>query len=413
MKLLLVEPEFPVPPKSKNHKDFLPLPLLKIGAYYRKQSQSNEVELVRGNEDISFIPDKIFITSLFTYWSDSFWESVKFYRDRFPDATIHVGGIYVSLFYEDSEFLKKAREYGVRRHKGLLKYAENCFPDYSLIEENPHPVDYQIMHASRGCVRSCDFCGTWRIEPEFSPTMTVKEKIKRRKIVFYDNNLLANPHIEGILEELVELKKNREILWCESQSGFDGRILVEKPHLARLIRQAGFRYPRIAWDWGFDRFPKMKRQIDLLTRADYGRKDISVFVLYNWDIPFEEMEKKRIKCWRWGVQMSDCRYRPLNQTYDRYNPRKKGQTNDEYHIHEESGWSDALIKQYRRNVRRQNICVRHGFPFYSKDFERKRFGKNVTRATKKMRTRAEKEKYLRDRGIDYWFPGRITYPSKE
>ena len=30
MKILLVEPAFPIPPKSKNHKDFLPIGLLKL-----------------------------------------------------------------------------------------------------------------------------------------------------------------------------------------------------------------------------------------------------------------------------------------------------------------------------------------------------------------------------------------------
>jgi hypothetical protein len=70
---------------------------------------------------------------------------------------------------------------------------------------------------------------------------------------------LANEHIKNILNKLIELKKRKKILWCESQSGFDGRILREKAYLGNMIRKAGFRYPRIAWDW---------------------------------DIPFEEMEKR-------------------------------------------------------------------------------------------------------------------------
>ena len=49
-----------------------------------------------------------------------------------------------------------------------------------------------------------------------------------------------NPHIENILRELIELRRKRKIEWVESQSGFDGRVLLEKPHLAKMMREAGF-----------------------------------------------------------------------------------------------------------------------------------------------------------------------------
>ena len=52
---------------------------------------------------------------------------------------------------------------------------------------------------------------------------------KKKKVIFYDNNLLANEYIENILEELIELKKEKKITYVESQSGFDGRILRKKP----------------------------------------------------------------------------------------------------------------------------------------------------------------------------------------
>jgi len=77
--------------------------------------------------------------------------------------------------------------------------------------------------------------------------------------------------------------------------------------------QAGFRYPRIAWDWGYDQNGFIEKQIQVLLRAGYKSRDIFVFMLYNHQIPFEEMEKKRIQCWKWQVQIADCRFRPLNQ----------------------------------------------------------------------------------------------------
>ncbi len=293
-----------------------------------------------------------------------------------------------------------------------MQEAEKCSPAYDLIKNaNPHPIDYQIIHASRGCIRDCDFCGVRKIEPDFEQKSVIKGEIKKRKIVFYDNNFLANPYIEDILHELIDFKKEKKILWCESQSGFDGRALKEKPLLGKMVKKAGFRYPRIAWDWRYDQFKEIKEQIDILVAGGYNFKDIYIFMLYNWDIPFEEMERKRIKCWEWDVQIADCRYRPLDQISDKYNPRKE-QTNKDYHIHTEADWSDALVKQFRKNVRRQNICVRPGFPFYSKDFERKIFGEEVRRAVKLLATTEEKIWYLQQMKADYWLPDEITYPER-
>jgi hypothetical protein len=414
MKILLVEPAFPIPPKSKNHHNFLPIGLLKLAAYYREQG--HKVKLIRGNKTIEeignhderFIPDKILVTSLFTYWAEYVKETVQHYRNLFPGAKIVVGGIYASLMPEHCSRYTGCDDV----IKGVIKEAEECFPAYDLIKNaNPHPIDYQIIHASRGCQNRCPFCGARKIEGELKAKTSIKEEINFKKIVFYDNNFLASPYIENILRELIELKKARKILWCESQSGFDGRVLKEKPYLGEMLKKAGFRYPRIAWDWGYDQFKEINEQVNILNMGAYNSKDIYIFMLYNWDIPFEEMEKKRIKCWEWGVQIADCRYRPLDQTFDDYDPIKKGQTKKDYHIHIEAGWTDALVKQFRKNVRSQNICVRHRFPFYSNSFEHKRIEKEVMR-TIKLARKEDKIKYLQQIKADYWFPDEITYPKK-
>jgi len=412
-KYLLVEPEFPIPPKSKNHKDFLPIGLLKLGAMYK--AKGHRVKLVRGNrtkKEISKIgdgrwykPDEIMITSLFTYWKEYVVNSVDHYRNLYPSARITLGGIYASLIPDDCKSIPGIDNVWV----GIHPEAETYHPAYDLLEsDGSKPIDYQIIHATRGCPRKCPFCGTWRIEPEFIPKKSIKDEIVMKKIVFYDNNILMSPYVEDIFKELKELKKEKKILWCESQSGFDGRILLEKPHLAKMIKEAGFRYPRIAWDWKYSQYPSIEKQINLLLEAGYASKDITIFMLYNWDIPFEEMEKKRIKAWDWKVQISDCRYRPLTQLYDNYNPRVIGQTTKDYYIHEKAGWTDELIKQFRRNIRRQNICVRHGFPFYSKSFEQKRFGKKIMRQVKKLNRLEEKIDYMKSLGVDYWLPDKSS-----
>jgi len=145
----------------------------------------------------------------------------------------------------------------------------------------------------------------------------------------------------------------------------------------------------------------------MLVDAGYQAKDIYVFMIYNWNYNFEELERKRLKCWEWKVQIADCRYRPLEQVYDYYNPQKE-QTIDEYYIHPK--WIDNEIKQFRKNVRRQNICVRHGFSFYSKDLEQKRVDQTIASKIKTVSPRGAR--MLLNKGIisDYWYPDTIAYP---
>lgn len=171
-----------------------------------------------------------------------------------------------------------------------------------------------------------------------------------------------------------------------------------------MVKNAGFRQPRIAWDWGYEESESIRTQINVLIEAGYDPKEIYIFMLYNWDVPFVEMENKRVKCWEWKTQIADCRYRRLQQTWDIYRPNRSGQTTEEYYIHEQGVWTDALVKQFRKNVRRQNICLRQDLPFYSKTSKQKRVPKKVIRKVKSLSGITHKLAYLRSLGLDYWVP---------
>ena len=348
MKILLVEPNFPIPAKSKNHANFLPIGLLKIASYHR--SLGDKIELKRGNSSSSSYPDQIKITSLFTYWSKHVKESVEYYRKLYPKSIIEVGGIYASLM---PEHCKKYTGCDIVT-EGLYKggVAEELDPAYDLVK-----VDYQIIHASRGCFRRCNFCGTWKIEPDVTYKRTLKKEITSNRLIFYDNNLIANPYIEDILNEISETRVNRCVIYCESQSGLDGRILKNKPHFAHLLKKARFQNPRIAWDDGVVLKDKIKNQIEILLQAGYKSKEIYIFMLYNHQsIPYAEMREKLEQSRRWRVQVIDCRFRPLDTIDDNYNPRAKRQTKDDYFI--ASNWTDWQVRRFRKAVRRQNIAIR-------------------------------------------------------
>lgn len=397
MKILLVEPNFPISTKSKNHKDFLPIGLLKIASFLRDnnheiklfRSFSNNLDLIRELE--KFNPNEIWVTSLFTYWSKYVKESVEYYKALFPKSRIIVGGIYASLMPEHCKKYSGCDDV----HIGLYKEAEIFFPAYDLVD-----VDYQILHTSRGCIRKCKFCGTYKIEPKFYSKRSIKDEIRSNKLIFYDNNLLANKFIDNILNELIGIKFGNKSVYCECQSGFDGRILTKE--LALKLKLARFLNPRIAWDNSYEDYSEIESQIGILIEAGYEPKEIYIFMIYNYATPFKIMEQKRKKCFNWGVQISDCRYRPLNCTFDNYNPYRINQDNNEYFIHEK--WTDREIKLFRKNVRRQNICIRHDFPFYSSALENKIINNKILDDIKKMDSLSKKIQYLDKYNIDYWIP---------
>ena len=389
--VLLVEPDFPIPNKSRNHSNFLPIGLLKIASYLREKKSIN-VKLIRfeEKEDEDYCqtsldfkmdnttnnePDLIFVTSIFTYWSKHVIRAVLHYKNKYPHAKVIVGGIYASLMPQHCLTNTHCDEILM----GPIPEVEKCPPAYDLVD-----VDYQIIHTSRGCIRKCGFCGTYIIEPVWDCKSSIKEEIEEnqkrqyehnkkplKKIIFYDNNLLANEHIENILNDLIELKKEKKITYVESQSGFDGRILMEKPYLADKLKKAGFKNPKIAWDHSVNQAPKIKEQIDSLIDAGFTAKEISIFMIYNYELPYEEMEEKRQLCAEWKVQITDCRYRPLDAEDDNYSSYKREQGPEDYHIHTESGWTDAKVRKFRRNIRRHNICMRHEMEYHSTILERK------------------------------------------
>ena len=296
---------------------FCRLGLLKIGTYHKKRR--TEVKLVRGLKRCGFKPDRILITSVFTYWSKYVHEAAKFYHEAYPKARIEIGGIYASLMPGHC----KRNSPFANVYKGLYRrgVAEKVVPDYSLLPEN---LDYQIIHTSRGCTRKCTFCGTWKIEPEFKCVDSIKKLIEKPRLVFYDNNLLANPNIDKILREVSEYKIDKRYrVSCESQSGFDLRLLT--PERARLLKAARFMNPRVAWDGSYKDWKRVKKAIGYLETAGYNHTDIFVFMIYNCTLSYEEMKKKLNACRRWKVRVIDCRYRPLNRTEDGYKPGRKPQ----------------------------------------------------------------------------------------
>jgi hypothetical protein len=137
--------------------------------------------------------------------------------------------------------------------------------------------------------------------------------------------------------------------------------LNQNPHLASMLKKARFENIRIAWDFAYEQYSEVANWINILEKAGFKRKEMFVFMVYNWSFDYSELEMKRKKCFEWGIQIADCRFRPLDQTFDNYNPRLKAQTAEDYYIH--SNWTDQKIRTFRKDVRKHNICIRYNIPW--------------------------------------------------
>lgn len=292
MKILLVEPA-----KSlQYHTVYPPLGLLKLGAYHKRKRES--VKLVRGIVDNGFQPDVIYITSLFTYAWRPVHEVIEFYSKKYKKAKVVVGGIYATLC---PDHLKDKFGKRIEIYHGLFPKIEDIQPDYSLVPD----WDASILFASRGCIRKCTFCSVSKLEPEFQPKKSIKHLVhpQYKRIIFWDNNILASPYLENIFDELEEL--NKEV---DFNQGLDARLLTEKI----ALRLKGLKVPliRLAYDTMEIR-DSLKKAIYLLRELGINGRRVFVYCLYNHtDTP--EFFLERLKdLLEWGVVTYPMRYEPL------------------------------------------------------------------------------------------------------
>jgi uncharacterized protein YbcI len=213
MNILLVEPAY----KNK----YPPLGLMKLGTYFK--NKKHNVLFVKGiNRNLPHeYYDKIFITTLFTFYFDMTVETIRFYKKHVKQIKdIYVGGILATLMPKE---LKKAT--GVENIiQGLLSNSKkinfkdkvniDCLtPDYEILKQTDYlyPAgDNYFAYTTRGCPNKCPFCAVPKLEPKFKTTNNIFEQIKnvdylygaKRNLLLLDNNILHSPDLNEIVEDI-------------------------------------------------------------------------------------------------------------------------------------------------------------------------------------------------------------------
>jgi len=286
--ILLVEPNY--------YTRFPPVGLLKLSSYHKKMG--DYTELIKGQGHPKKPPDVIYVTSLFTWAWEPVWDAVKYYKANFPSAKIILGGLYASLLPEHAA-LSGADEI----HKGIVEEVEDLIPDYTLVPD----WNGSIIFSSRGCNMNCGFCAVPILEGKLKCT---KKSIKHlvwpghTRIIFFDNNLLQNPHWRDIFDELEDLKMS-----VDFNQGLDARLITDEV-AERMANLKIDSWIRLAYD-ARDRGKYVKRAIDNLSAVGIRKRRIMVYTLFNYnDTPSDFFERVK-EILNWGVVCYPMRYEPI------------------------------------------------------------------------------------------------------
>jgi len=215
--------------------------------------------------------------------------------------------------------------------------------EYSLGSYNKFNETEQWIRISEGCPNNCPFC----YEPIEIKLFEIPEII-RNEVKILDMNLLCKKDALSIITELGEKRVNNKVVYYELICGIDYRFLTQT--LAYALKNSRFKNIRIAWDYDVKYQYKIKDTIKLLLKAGYRNKQIMIFIICNWKIPFKENIKKLDLCKVWGVRVADCWYD--NQLSPNIKPMY---------------WSEKEIKSFRKECRRHNQMVNFGIDLYEKE----------------------------------------------
>lgn len=306
LRILLVEPGY----KCK----YPPLGLMKISAFHKQKG--DEVIFLKGlnNEYRKTIWDRIYISTLFSFYWEQTVKTIKYYEFSVKDPqNLFIGGPMATIMADEIE-----KETGYKPIKGLLNekgklrlkgdhLVDGMVPDYNLLHQTSYKYfsnDAYYSYTTRGCIRKCSFCAVPQIEPIYQNYIPLKKQIKiinkefgeKKDLLLLDNNILASPNFKQIIEEIKDIGffkgakfqgKNR---YVDFNQGVDLRLLTRDK--IKILSEIAVKPLRIAFD---DIRFKNEYVKKVEWAAEYNLLNLSNYILYNYnDTPEDFYDRLKI-----------------------------------------------------------------------------------------------------------------------
>jgi hypothetical protein len=216
----------------------------------------------------------------------------------------------------------------------------NLKKEYSKGAYNKVDQEEQWIRISEGCPNACAFCRESFENGKGEIYYDIPE-IKRNKVKIMDMNLTAKNQFIDIANHLGNCKANNKVVYYELICGIDYRYMNQAR--ANALKNNRFVNIRLAWDHALQEQRKIKSCIQMLLKAGYSPKEITIFMICNWLTPYNHNLIKLDLCKVWSVKVADCYFD--NQLSPNIKP-----------IH----WSLNEIKDFRRRVRKHNQIINFG-----------------------------------------------------
>jgi hypothetical protein len=316
--ILLIEPDY--------RNKYPPLGLMKIAQYHGPRGKGDNVRFIKGEDPLveGLAWDRIYITTLFSFEFPRIAQSIDYALRlvRGQAARIFVGGIAASLMHQ--RFLDERRWCGIRFIRGLLDKSpaealqldafseelysdddsgqpiEQLTPDYGILSQIAYryPVnDAYFLYASRGCIRSCHFCGVPKLEGALRNNESITQVVhdierlygEKKDLIFMDNNVVASDRYKTIIAETRDLgfgvgaKLFRDGRYVarrvDFNQGVDARILAKDPVYLREMSTIAISPLRIAFDHLGLKGPY---ETSIRYAHQFGLDRLSNYMLYNF-----------------------------------------------------------------------------------------------------------------------------------
>ena len=237
---------------------------MKISGFYK--SKGHQTILVRDYQQIEAF-DQIYLSKVFT---DTYIPQKVLHEKK-----VSYGGS--GFYYDQAPELPEEIEHHMPDYELYREFVEKRLQEGEKQSKYKYFTDYSIGYLTRGCFRKCSFCVN-RNSEKVKIASPIEEFLNpsRKKLCFLDDNFLACPEWEQILDSILEMDKR--FLF---RQGLDIRIM-QKRQMEKLfagkLENVTFAFDDIADE------PVIRKKLELLYETvSISKKELKFYVLCGFD----------------------------------------------------------------------------------------------------------------------------------